>query len=251
MPRCSPKPPWPPAWRFFTPLLLAVLLPLLAPAPGGAVSLGILLGTRTVTIPLPDGYTLLGRETGPWFEAAEAFVPPSNESHGMFVLEESLLALYRGKPPDFSRSLQVQTPKALRDVDVAPAQFRLLKARLRSEIESMAPPTREEMDALSADASRAVTERLGVNTRAALDHLDRPKVLFEDERALAFVQTHSQTMHTEASRARQSLVTGMGMVLAGSRVVYLYVHAAHRDETTLDVVRNMLHDWTRMVVTAN
>lgn len=252
MPSCSPSPSRSQVRQpFFILLLCAILLPFSAPEPARAASLGILLGARTVTIPLPDGYTLLGRETGPWYEAAEAFVPPSNESHGMFVREDSLLALYRGKPPDFSRSLQVQTPKALRDVEISPAQFRHLKARLLSEIESMAPPTREEMDALAADASRAVTERLGVNTRAALDRMDRPQVLFEDAHSLAFVQTHSQTMRTEANVARQSLVTGMGMVLAGGRVLYLYVHAAPQDEPTLAFVRDMLRGWIHMVVTAN
>ncbi len=238
---------------------LGVVLAVLAAgaSSGHGASLGILLGSRTVTVPIPDGFTLLGRETGVWYEAAQAFAAPGNEAQGMFVPEASLLALYAGGTPDFSRYLQVQTPLAMRDRPVGAAEFGALKERLRAEIAAMHRADADLLPGPGAIGPGAIGEDaaggdwwLEPDARVEFRAVESLGVVLDEERALAFLQVQTQAAGDGEATGR-SLVAGKALTLAGDRVVYLYVYAILRDETSPAFVRETVRSWSRALVRAN
>ena len=85
--------------------------------------------------------------------AIRSYYARGNLSYGMFVPETSLMALYRGTPPDFSRFLQVQVSRVLENKSVSPADFARLKEQLRWEMEEDDRKSQAERDALAAEGA--------------------------------------------------------------------------------------------------
>jgi len=228
--------------------LLAALLAA-SPTSGIAASLGILVGARTVIIPIPEGFTLLGSETGAWYKAAETTVPPGNISYGMFVPEASLMALYRGTPPDFSRFMQVQVSRTLENKSVSPTAFARLKEQLRWEMEEDDRKSQAERDALALEGEGAVLRHPGTKITPGAEKLDLLGVVMDDDHALGFLQMQRQSANGQGERT--ALISGMAIVLAGDRAIYLFATTLDGAEESADWVRDALRDWIRKIVAAN
>ena len=89
----------------------------------------------------------------------------------------------------------------------------------------------------------------GTKSAASADKLELLGVVMDDDHALGFLQMQRQK--AEDASARTTLISGLALVLAKDRAIYLFATALDGSEENADWVRDALRDWTRKIVGAN
>jgi hypothetical protein len=146
----------------------------------------ILVGTTRLSIPTPEGYSLITSNMQPFAGVAERFVPPANEEFALFLPEAGAIAAARGEMPQFERKFSVQTSKELVQPFVSSAQFAEVKQAIKRQNGDALKRAESQMPGFLQKVNEGIAQDYNVNLNLALDQVVPLAPHYETERGLAY-----------------------------------------------------------------
>src|SRR5262245_25729778 len=199
------------------------------------------VGGRSVVLPAPSGFVMIGPELPELLEAIEAGVIDNTRRVVTLVDEDSHARLLKGEQFEWQRMLYVDVTKQVERVHFSLAEFAEVKAvmqklfdKLMANRGKMSP---ERFEELERDAGRAFNAR----ERAAFVDPVRLPAHRETDRVLAFSSFKAESNGTTSA-------TTWSMVLVKDVLINLKVAGQKAD---LAWTRAVADQWTDAVLAAN
>lgn len=209
----------------------------------------ILVGDRTIDIPLPEGFVELTPDMSPYYESMWAYIAPSNNRYLTLVEESRADAMRRGETIDVGRYMNIETEKSISRMSISAAQFDELQNVLRNQLfeltaklEELAP---EMLDAGNASLSEQFDTDLAIEFGGVVPfpiHHDTDNAI-----ASSMYMTIAATVNGEAAET-EVLAATMLTLHVGDKVLFLYVYGPQPD---LIWTRQIAAAWADRIVAAN
>jgi len=216
---------------------------------GSLISAEILVGTTRLSIPTPEGYSLVTSNMQPFAEVAERFVPPINEQFALFVPEAEAIAAARGEIPQFERKFYIQTSKKLVHPFVSSVDFAELKRAIKTQNADALKEAERQMPGLLQKVNEGIAQDYKVNLNLAVDQMVPLPPHYETERGLAYSMFLKFRANDESGKPTvfEGSATATFVHLQG-KVLFLYVNA---EKSALQWCRNESQRWADAIIAAN
>lgn len=218
----------------------ALALLLLASTVVSVAAIEVLVGGRTVTIPLPQGFveaTALSKSTREW---AESWTPPDNRLLAVYVSEDDAGRIKKKSTPFLQRYMLVQVQRKWEKADVARSDFKQLQASLRESQETLYSQVRDKVDQL-------MSEKVNIKIGQTL-----PLGIFSEGEAHTSMSALTKNQVSTASGATEYLVAGgTNVINPADRVLFAYVYTVYEDKADLEWVKDISQTWTQDILAAN
>jgi hypothetical protein len=233
-------------------LLLATVCALAASAAGQSPSENAScdtydIGSRTVRIPAPEGFTKIGLRYNHILSVQVAAEPANNEIFALHLPNEQLskhLTDFNGSPEFFTK---VSVSRVGRNEDITPAGFAATKAYIEQEFARMTDPDNAAMKAGQQIVSKNITELLDSHTKGKWDRPVNLGVFDSGDRVYSTLTLLSPS----ANKTKYKFLATVSFVFVNSRLIYVYAYRSNPVEADVELLRDFTRRWTALIIAAN
>lgn len=213
----------------------------------GASETTIDVGGRSINIPTPDGFTVVGAEQGSAFEVMDAYLSQQNERFLRLVPDDTARAAEESGTAVLLRFAYVEVAKNLVRYELSADDFEKVR-------EQIVGP-----EAVDYDESLEEAEGFGSGDKKAGDLMDKTieteldgtrsyRAHFNSKDAVAnsMSMTTNTTMDGETYTTETVMTTTLARV--NGRLLFLYVYG---EATDLEWSRQVSKGWTESIIAAN
>jgi hypothetical protein len=213
------------------------------------LAVDIVVGKTRLSIPTPEGYSLVTSNMQPYAEFAGRFVPPVNEQFALFIPEADAAAAWRGEIPQSERRFNVQSSKRAVQAFASSADFDEVKRTLRTENADAIKKAEAHMPGVLKKVNEGIAEDYHVNLNLALDQVLPLPPHYESERGLAYSMFLKFKVNDENGRPKviEGVATATFVHVQG-KVLFLYVYA---EKSALQWCRDQAQRWAEAIIAAN
>jgi hypothetical protein len=228
--------------------MLALATSASAQTPAETVSSDVYeIGSRTIRIPAPEGFTKIGLRYNHILSVQVAAEPSKNEIFALHLPSEQLskyLTDFDGQPDVFTK---VSVSRVGRNEDITPAGFAAAKVYIEQEFARITDPDSPAMKAGQQNVSKNLTELLDSHTKIKWD---RPVNLGVFERGDRVYSTLT-LISPSANRTSYKFLASVSFVYVNSRLIYVYAYKSNPVEADVELLRDFTRRWTAAIVAAN
>ena len=227
-------------------LLLALCFAALSPF---AVAVDISVGGTMLSIPAPDGFSVVTAEMKPYVEFSRHMVPSSNEQFVQFLSAADAALAATGKMPEPERRFYIQTSKALIQPFVANADYVQLMRTIKSQNQEISKEIEAQIPGLLQEVNKNIAADTRVDPGIAMTQMRPLPPHYETERALAYsmILKYSVNDKNGTPVPFEGVVTATFVHLRG-KVLFLYVNA---EKAGLEWSRVEARKWADAIIAAN
>ena len=227
-------------------ILAALLLAGLCLDAGAA---DIVVGERTISIPVPEGYVELTPDMSPYYESMWAYVAASNHRYLTLVQASTAGAMRRGESVDVGRYMNIETEKNLSRMSVSAAQFDEFQDVIRNQLFELTARVEEQLPEITNAGNAALSEQFDAELAVDLGGVVPLPIHYDTDNAIAssMFMTVSATVNGE-DMGSDVLSATMLTLHVGDKVLFLYVYGAQAD---LLWTRETASAWADKILTEN
>lgn len=205
------------------------------------------IGSRTIRVPAPEGFTKIGRRHGRILSVQEASEPAKNEIIAIHLPTDQLSRSKRN--PDWQPEFftKVSASRIGRDEDITPESFLAVGAYIEKEFAKMTDPRGRSVLAEQHYASKNLTELLERTTKVQRDQPVSLGVFDRSDR----VHSTLALMSLSANNRSYKFLGSVSFVYVNMRLLYVYVYKSDPVEEDLAMIRDFTRNWTASIVAAN
>lgn len=204
-----------------------------------------------VAIPVPEGFTDTSNTTPDLHKLMLNFVPSTNRSLAMFLLNDDVKALMQGIDPGIERYIMLQSFNELEDEDISDADFEEISQEMRNSVDTMYDQLKDELQ------SEINTMEQGFNDITDL------KMDFELNNVIVLpkrIDIPGQFTHTSLISNKivvEEEVFDQVMVLCSTilhikdKFLYLFVYDTYKDQENINWAENTTEALVKSLLTAN
>ena len=237
---------------------MTLLSHLAAPIPATAQtdstpSVALQIGTQTVHIPIPAGFTETSHRSPDLWATALAFSAGDARIIAHFVTDKDFAEYKKGKAALFNEYMLVQTPHRAESLKVTQAQFDKLRSgtvALQANLaQRLEPRLAAEFDrvskAVSSNQAAAIQVRVGEIVPVSVDQNDSRQLIFT---LLLLSQTNVTESHASTS---QTVVASTAYCFVAGKIVILNYYRSFRTPKDLQASRSFTTTWASSVLSSN
>jgi len=226
-------------------LVFAACLVLL---PAHALAVDVDVGGTTLTIPAPDGCTLIASDL-PYAQLMERFVPPQNRQLALFLGDGDAAIAAQGEVPEPTRLFYVQTPKAVIGRFATNADFAQAKSGIKGEYATIAKEVEKQLPGFMENVNKGISADYNVDLALSVSRVLPLPPHHESDRSLA-VSMISKYGATDADGNPVSWEAAVTTTLVHvkGKVLFLYATA---DVADLEWSREASRKWAAAVIAGN
>lgn len=230
-------------------ILVPFLALLLVSLPQRGMSENIMVGDTTLSLPAPEGFALLTKDTQPLYDLAQRTVASENVQFAMFIPVDEITNAKHNQLYRLPRRASVQCAKTIVQNKLTNAEFDKLKAIMKSQndsiIQRLNAELPKEIEKLNKDVFDTYHKQLGYSLSGVVPlpaHRD-------DERCLAYSMAMKGKMNNSASQAVtfESVAT-VSVIHVRGKVLFLWVYA---EKEGLQWSREIARHWSNALLAAN
>lgn len=224
---------------------IAILL--VVPAISGAAE--ITVGSVSLTIPNPNGYSPVTQQMAGLYEVQKHFVASTNEELVAFIPERAVSIALKNEIPELPRRFTVQTAKDLVEPSVSTSEFGQLKSMIKTQNTELMKQVEKLLPGLMEEMNEGITKEYDIDLAFSVSQMVPLPVHEETERTLAYSALLNYDMKDEAGQPAPfvAAVTATFVHVKG-KVLFLYSYA---EEAGLAWSREASSEWADAVVAAN
>jgi len=222
-------------------LLVMLAAPSVSSAQSGGYAPTYQAGGKSIVIPpLTSEFVEVGSDNRKILEVA---VPDSNRLVAAFVLTNDLPSFKSGSNQQLLRYAMVEVPRDGESADFTAKDFKEMTDSANQELGNAMTSTSREME---EEYNRKV-KALNLDAQASLDKPVSLGCLFSKRDAYGFGMLMSVTMHGTTT----NMINASALVRVRNRLVFAYVYAVYKDQSSLQWARKAVEDWADAILKAN
>ncbi len=227
-------------------ILIVLLLGIFCLNAGAA---DIVVGERTISIPVPEGYVELTRDMSPYYESMWAYVAPSNNRYLTLIHESTAAAIRRGDAVDVGRYMNIETEKNISRMSVSEAQFGEFQDIMRNQLFELTARVQEKLPEITSAGNASLSEQFDADLAVELGGVVPLPIHHDTDNAIAssMYMTVSATVNGE-DMGSEVLSATMLTLHVGDKVLFLYVYGAQSD---LLWTRETAGAWAENIIAEN
>lgn len=205
------------------------------------------LGSQTVRIPTPEGYTEAFARFARIAGRISATEAPGLETLAVHLPNSLIRQIEKGKDPDLDFYTKVSVNKQLRSQETTNEMFASIVAALEKNFESYLDPNGPLMKSVVKNADKGLSERYGrdagvdVSQIKSLGYFDKQTDVFS-AMTVSDVQVFGK---------RRTMLSSISIVNANKRLLYIYVYKRLSDDGDVERLRDFTKKWTAAIIAAN
>jgi len=194
----------------------------------GAVD--IVVGERTISVPVPEGYVELTPDMSPYYESMWAYVAASNHRYLTLVQESRAGAMRRGESVDVARYMNIETEKNLSRMAITAAQFDEFQGVMRNQLFELTARVEELLPEMTRAGNASLSEQFDAELAVDLGGVVPLPIHHDTDNAIAssMFMTVSATVNGE-DMGSDVLSATMLTLHVRDKVLFLYVYGAQAD----------------------
>ena len=190
----------------------------------------ITVGSTRLTIPAPEGFSLVTSEMQPYADFAKRFVAPQNERFALFLPDTDVALAKAGEIPDGARRFEVQVTKQIIKPVITKTDFAEIKKMIKTQNDEIMRKAEAEIPGFLKKLTDGLSKDYDVDMSfSSLQILPMP-AHGETDRSLAFstLVRYNVDAGTGKIETQEGIVTAT-LVHVKGKVLLLYVHADKPD----------------------
>lgn len=209
----------------------------------------IVVGERTISIPVPQGYIELTPDMSPYYESMWAYVAASNHRYLTLIQASKAGAMRRGESVDVGRYMNIETEKNLSRMSISAAQFDEFQDVMRNQLLELTARVEERLPEITSAGNASLSEQFDADLAVDLGGLVPLPIHHDTDNAIAssMFLTVSATVNGE-DMGSDILSATMLSLHVGDKVLFLYVYGAQAD---LLWTRETAGAWADRILAAN
>jgi hypothetical protein len=215
------------------------------------------LGSRTVTIPAPEGYKDISEVHEGFFQEITALtVPSSNVGLAMFVTDEDYDALSQNGFPKLERYMMIQVQQKLVDKDISQKNFNDVTDIYETQIDKIRAEAKAKIEDHYKKAENRMKDIYDLDWQ--FKETDTIPLGKFHETASAFGSADvSKAVNTVEGEPEHYLIySSTNFVLVRNRLLYVYVYGSQDlppqdSEGEIEWLKQTSVDWTDAIVKTN
>lgn len=140
--------------------------------PLSVFAVDVTVGYTQLSIPTPEGFSLLTSEMKPYAEISKRFVAETNEQLALFLPNDDIALAAKGGTPDVQRKFDVQVVKQLIKPFITKSDFADIKKMMKTQNEEIMKRAEAEMPGILKKMTDGISKVYDVNVS-----LSAPKML--------------------------------------------------------------------------
>ncbi len=209
----------------------------------------IVVGERTISVPLPDGYVELTPDMSPYYESMWAYVAASNHRYLTLIHESTAAAILRGDAVEVGRYMNIEAEKSISRMSISAAQFGEFQDIIRNQLFELTARVQEHLPEITSAGNAALSEQFDADLAVDLGGVVPLPVHHDTDNAIAssMYMTVSATVNGE-DMGSEILSATMLSLHVGDKVLFLYVYGPQSD---LLWTRETANAWADSIVAGN
>ena len=214
-----------------------------------ACAVEITVGTTRLTIPAPEGYSLLTSEMQPCADFSKRFVAPQNEQFALFLPDDAIALAKAGEIPGPARRFVVQVPKQIVKLLITKTDFAGMKNAIKTQNEEMLKKIEAQVPGIMKKVTDDLSKDYEVNMRfTSLQMLPLP-AHSETDRSMAY----SALLKFDVDDGAGNITPNEGMITTTfihvkGKMLMLYVYA---EKSGLEWSRTAAKTWSDQIIAQN
>ena len=205
------------------------------------------IGSRTIRLPPPSGFTKIGRQHRRILSVQEASEPAKSEIAAVHLPTDQLSNYKTNsyKQPDFFTKVSIS--RIGRDEDITAESFLAAGAFIENEFSRLTDPRGRSVLAEQFYVSKNLSELLNNRTVVKWDQPVNLGVFTKSDRVhstLTLISLSANTTHFK-------FLGTVSLVNVNMRLLYVYVYKSNPVEEDLEMIREFTRKWTASIVEAN
>jgi hypothetical protein len=208
----------------------------------------VVLGSRSLSIPNPEGFEPLASASPNYIQAAQAYLPATNRLVEAYATPADTKALAQGQAIPLERYFQLQTPRKAEGVVVSAAEFADASKQVEEGFEK------------SVNNSQPLAKQLTEQGNAEMKRLTKsdPKIALSGIGYLGAFRREPWGLFfsiksglTAEDGTNQVMVCGGALVLVNYQLMFLYSYSHYRDESDRRWAEQATSAWADAIRAAN
>ncbi len=216
---------------------------------GVSLSSEISIGSVSLEIPEPEGFSLVTPEAAPLYEATKQFVFDMNEEYAVFIPSKDIPAALNGLIPNLPRRFTVQTAKSLIDLSVTHDDFEGMKDQVKAQNKELRRVLNATIAEAIEKANEGFREQTNIDPALSVSQLEPMPAHQDTERSFAYSMLISGGATDANGNPSTFVVAGtLTLLHIKSKVLLLYAYA---EESEIEWTRKRSEEWAKAILRAN
>lgn len=205
------------------------------------------LGTRTVKIPAPEGFSEISARFPRIAARLAATEDPGNEILAVHLPDSLLYEFTYDQDRDLEFYTKVSVARPARTLVFTPAMFAEMVAKMERSFDTYLDPDGPLLREIKGNAEKGMAEYWGTDAKVALN---QPKSLgFFDKGENVF--SAMLFINVALNRKRYPLLVTTSSLNINNRLVFLYAYRMSAAKEDIEMLRTFTKKWTTAVLAAN
>ena len=214
-----------------------------------AIAAPVQIGKKNIEIPTPQGYGRVPADMTELLSLLDSFTPPNNQSLALFLSEQDLAVAMSGEVPDMTRRFVVQVPKVAIDYNFTQADFEVLKAKARADLERTMANIKPRVDGLMDQASSELSGKLGSQVEVGLESLVPLPIHHETPNSLSMSVLSRYSVGIKDGESVTEVAAGTLNFIRVKNTMFMLLLYGSKDD--LEWTREQSKSWIQAVTAAN
>jgi hypothetical protein len=218
-----------------------------APAP----SISISVGGTPIALPIPRGFAEVPASLPELVRLGEQITPPGNRLLAHLVAPEDMKVLARQGSARFDRYFLVQTSRQVEGRAISQQEFAEVRALMKTQqaelFRKLGPKTAE----FSRDIEKNLSRESGRALKLNLGDIVPLGVYADAASFITFGAMVRVRVQEGAEVDERTVVNVSSIILARSKLLFLYIYARFRDGRDVEWARKTALSWTSEVLARN
>lgn len=205
------------------------------------------LGSRTVRIPAPEGFTEIFSRFDRIAARLIATEDPGNEVLTSHLPRSVIPQIEANQDRDLEFYTKVSVSKRAKTSDQTPAMFTELKTSVEKEIDALTDPNSPLLRRAEGNAGKNLTELLGSETTVKFNQPVNLGVFDNGEKVISSMML----MNIQLNDKKFSVLGTTSFVNINHRLVFIYTYKMNPAKEDIEMLRNFAKKWTAAIIAAN
>lgn len=216
-----------------------------------ASSISIQLGTKSVTIPSPEGFGEAASQLESVKRVFSGTEDPDLDMLAVHLPIETIQRLKSGEHFDLPFYTKISIPKRLRAVDYPLQDFSALVTQMEAAGMRVFDFDSPEMKAKAQTRNKSLSEMLEQETTMDLSQPVNLGVIEKTPNSYGMLLLVKVKFQSGSAQKEKLLVSGVTFMRLKQRLLYVYTYRLVNSKEDIDILRNFTKQWLSQILKAN
>ena len=205
------------------------------------------LGSRTVKIPAPEGFTEVSSRFDRVAARLIATEDPANDTLTSHVSNSMIPKLETTQDRDLEFYTKVSVSKRARTVDLTPAMFGSVVSAFEKNMDTYLDPNGSLLKRVEGNTGKSLSDLWGKDVNVQLNQPKHLGFFDKGENVLSSMMFVNVALNDK----KYSIISTTSLLNINQRLVFVYAYKMNPAETDVEMLRTFTKNWTAAILAAN